>query len=179
MEDNLLVTSTMRVKVADFGTACLADISRNVHGNSAGTGSKALQESKISSRSNNSMTAKLGTPAYMAPEMIAGRPYDMSVDVYSFGEFCCRSILRLRHCDVGSTHTARSLGTPPRRCQFYSCTSGCVRTQRKTARAQRLPTLLSQPSLCDVGNRAVGASKFPGHSGQRLLAECGPATHVR
>ncbi|VDQ13996.1 unnamed protein product [Trichobilharzia regenti] len=30
----------------------------------------------------------------MAPEMLAGRPYDNSVDVYSFGVIMCQLLLR-------------------------------------------------------------------------------------
>ncbi|CAH8501352.1 LIM domain kinase 2, variant 2 [Schistosoma haematobium] len=36
----------------------------------------------------------VGSPYWMAPEMIVGQPYDNSVDVYSFGTIMCQLILR-------------------------------------------------------------------------------------
>ncbi|CAH8474102.1 unnamed protein product [Schistosoma turkestanicum] len=36
----------------------------------------------------------VGSPYWMAPEMLAGQPYDNAVDVYSFGTIMCQLILR-------------------------------------------------------------------------------------
>ncbi|KAH8859203.1 LIM domain kinase 1 [Schistosoma japonicum] len=36
----------------------------------------------------------VGSPYWMAPEMLSGRPYDNSVDVYSFGVIMCQLFLR-------------------------------------------------------------------------------------
>ena len=65
--DNILMlslnpNSTVVAKVSDFGTT------RDV--------------SNLTTRSN--LTRCIGTPLFMAPEMIKGEKYDRSVDVYSF-----------------------------------------------------------------------------------------------
>jgi len=57
--ENLLVDENDVVKVADFGLAKVK-------------GTKEL-------------TGSAGTPAYMAPEILQSKPYDLSADVYSFG----------------------------------------------------------------------------------------------
>jgi len=53
---NFLVDRSWKVKLCDFGLA-----------------------------SNNRAQAGAGTPAYMAPELFDGRPYNEKVDVYAFG----------------------------------------------------------------------------------------------
>ncbi len=69
---NLLVNDSWRVKIADFGLAKLADVS------------KMRQQSLA------------GTYQWMAPEMMEGRPYNEKVDVYSFGivlwELCSKRL---------------------------------------------------------------------------------------
>jgi len=61
---NLLVTEDFTVKVADFGL------------------------SKVKSMSKSIMTGSIhvmGTLAYMAPELLHGKPFNEKVDVYAFG----------------------------------------------------------------------------------------------
>ena len=85
--DNLLVSSTMRVKVADFGTACLVGLT------SASAPDRRPRRSVAdrygSRQSGRGQTTRVGTLLYMAPEMLALSAYDLKVDVYSFGS--CRS----------------------------------------------------------------------------------------
>ena len=59
--ENILLDSNNRVKIADFGFARL------------------IPENDIK------ITGKLGTLAYMSPEMIDSKDYDNKTDVYSFG----------------------------------------------------------------------------------------------
>ena len=54
--DNALVTETLTIKVADFGEA------------------RAFNE-------NNTMT-QVGTPIYIAPEIVRGEHYDVKADVF-------------------------------------------------------------------------------------------------
>eukprot|EP00048_Salpingoeca_helianthica_P006700 m.101602 g.101602 ORF g.101602 m.101602 type:complete len:151 (+) comp14093_c0_seq1:3-455(+) len=62
---NLLVSASLRVKVADFGTAEIASLAR---GKAHGTG-----------------RTRQGSPLWMAPELLAQQRYGPSADVYSFG----------------------------------------------------------------------------------------------
>ncbi|KAK4373196.1 hypothetical protein RND71_008580 [Anisodus tanguticus] len=67
---NLLVDKEGRVKIIDFGV------------------------SRVEASCPIDMTAQTGTVGYMAPEVLAGLPYDHKCDVYSFGiclweMYCC------------------------------------------------------------------------------------------
>lgn len=70
---NLLVSSDMHVvKVADFGT------SKFMHG-------AASKSPDISTRLDMTQTQGVGTPLWMAPEILAGEAYDLRCDIYSYG----------------------------------------------------------------------------------------------
>ena len=58
---NLLLTRGTEVKISDFGTALLADTELT------------------------QVVDAVGTPSYMAPEQIAGRPLNQQADIYSLG----------------------------------------------------------------------------------------------
>ena len=64
--DNIMVSSSGEVKVADFGLARLS------------TGDVRLTQEGFT----------LGTPLYMSPEQVEGRPLDTRSDIYSFGVTC-------------------------------------------------------------------------------------------
>ncbi len=66
--ENILLARNGEVKVADFGLARLVDSSQHVELTQTG------------------MT--LGTPLYMSPEQIEGKPLDPRSDLYSFGVTC-------------------------------------------------------------------------------------------
>ena len=72
---NLLVSSSLRVKVADFGTAAIA----------SHTMAPDSHDAHHVSRHRTQRTKGVGTPLWMAPEIIAGKAYGPSADVYSFG----------------------------------------------------------------------------------------------
>ena len=84
---NILVTMAgsvgiMRVKVADFGTATLAGIATNA--------SDAVNAEEMAipmtGRIKTSRTKAIGTPLWMAPEILSGcSGYGASADVYSYG----------------------------------------------------------------------------------------------
>ncbi|CAI5516702.1 unnamed protein product [Closterium sp. Naga37s-1] len=68
--ENMLLTASRRVKVADFGVA------------------------RIEAENPKDMTGATGTLGYMAPEVLDCRPYNHRADVYSFGIclweiYCC------------------------------------------------------------------------------------------
>jgi serine/threonine protein kinase len=64
---NLLVSSSLHIKIADFGTAAIASLS----------GVKISPE--------NAQQTHIGSPLWMAPEVLARQVYGPSADVYSFG----------------------------------------------------------------------------------------------
>ncbi len=66
--ENIMITRTGEVKVADFGLARVSGSVDQLHLTEVG------------------MT--LGTPMYMSPEQIEGRPLDPRSDIYSFGVTC-------------------------------------------------------------------------------------------
>lgn len=61
----------MESRLADFGIAVLLPIPQN-YAATGSTGGKKLQE-------------KLGTPCYMAPEILRGQGYDEKCDLFSIG----------------------------------------------------------------------------------------------
>ncbi len=67
--ENLLLTRKGEVKVADFGLSrCFAQDSQPLH----------LTQSGVT----------MGTPLYMSPEQVEGKPVDPRTDIYSFGVTC-------------------------------------------------------------------------------------------
>jgi len=66
--ENIMLTATGEVKVADFGLARLA------------------RERDTAELTQVGIT--MGTPLYMSPEQIEGRPLDPRSDIYSFGVTC-------------------------------------------------------------------------------------------
>ena len=59
--ENLLVDRNLNICIADMGISCI--------------------RSKRTSKA-------MGTPRYMAPELLEGKPYTEKVDVFSFGVLC-------------------------------------------------------------------------------------------
>jgi serine/threonine-protein kinase len=66
--ENIMLTDSDEVKVADFGLARLTDEGDALHLTQAGV--------------------TMGTPLYMSPEQVQGKPLDPRSDIYSFGVTC-------------------------------------------------------------------------------------------
>jgi serine/threonine-protein kinase len=66
--ENIMLAHSGEVKVADFGLARLPD----------GVGAVNLTQKEVT----------MGTPLYMSPEQVEGRPLDPRSDIYSFGVTC-------------------------------------------------------------------------------------------
>jgi LRR receptor-like serine/threonine-protein kinase FLS2 len=76
--DNILMTTDMHAKIADFGTAGLLTMAVSIS-------ATASEDVESDVRTTTQRTKGVGTPLWMAPEMIAGKKYDAKVDVYSYG----------------------------------------------------------------------------------------------
>ena len=79
--ENILVVSTNErsdgaiCKISDFGTARETDISSTL---------------SMTQSASMTMTSNIGTPLYMAPEILCGQShYSMKADVYSYGIVLC------------------------------------------------------------------------------------------
>ena len=70
--ENLLVDEHWRIKICDFGLA------------------------RIPRKSTRPMTHKIGTPFFMAPEVILGKEYDDKADIFSFGVVLLELITRCK-----------------------------------------------------------------------------------
>ncbi|XP_018650573.1 protein kinase [Schistosoma mansoni] len=113
--NNCLVRQDDSVVVSDFGLSKLVQsIPSCKHTTTTTNDSVSIIQDSSSDTSNNTdvhcnHTHRLrrhhaynhprrhtvvGSPYWMAPEMIADQPYDNSVDVYSFGTIMCQLILR-------------------------------------------------------------------------------------
>ena len=68
--ENIMITSAGEVKVADFGLA------------------RVIRENEAEATSLTQIGITMGTPLYMSPEQVEGRPLDHRSDLYSFGVLC-------------------------------------------------------------------------------------------
>eukprot|EP00043_Microstomoeca_roanoka_P008610 m.82757 g.82757 ORF g.82757 m.82757 type:complete len:1276 (-) comp14317_c0_seq1:1885-5712(-) len=85
---NLLVTESWQIKVTDFTTAKNVVQSALTRQQTSSNGEDFVQPPPMSEFNNQdlwSQTTNIGTIPWSAPEVIAGNPYGLPADVYSFG----------------------------------------------------------------------------------------------
>jgi eukaryotic-like serine/threonine-protein kinase len=68
--ENIMITSSGEVKVADFGLA------------------RVVRDADTDATNLTQIGITMGTPLYMSPEQVEGRPLDHRSDLYSFGVLC-------------------------------------------------------------------------------------------
>jgi eukaryotic-like serine/threonine-protein kinase len=117
--ENIMITTAGEVKVADFGLA------------------RVIRGSDLEETSLTQIGITMGTPLYMSPEQVEGRPLDHRSDLYSFGVLCYHMLT----------------GNPP----FVGDTALAVavqhvKTQPKALEEQR-PDL--PPALCRIVHRML------------------------
>ena len=115
--ENILLTRDAQVKVADFGLARLA----------LGDRDTALTQTGIT----------MGTPLYMSPEQVEGKPLDVRSDMYSLGVTCYHLLA----------------GRPP----FEADTAVAVAVQHLHHQPKRLESLCPDAprELCDIVHRLL------------------------
>ncbi|KAJ8600394.1 hypothetical protein CTAYLR_001415 [Chrysophaeum taylorii] len=100
--ENVLLKSTGHLVICDFGTSKLLRPQRDAAG---GGGSFARSDIPLSRRKGLQTYTKsiIGTPAYMAPEMLLEQPYNFSVDWWALG-VTLFTMLRAKLPFDGGTH---------------------------------------------------------------------------
>jgi serine/threonine-protein kinase len=112
--ENIMITAAGEVKVADFGLA------------------RVLNENGAAATALTQVGITMGTPLYMSPEQVEGRPLDHRSDLYSFGVLCYHLLT----------------GKPP----FTGDTALAVAVQHVKSQPTALETLRPDlpPALCRV-----------------------------
>jgi eukaryotic-like serine/threonine-protein kinase len=131
--ENILITRSGEVKVADFGLARLPNQGDPVELTQVGI--------------------TLGTPLYMSPEQVEGKPLDPRSDLYSFGVTCYHMIV----------------GSPP----FSGETPLSVAVQHLKKEPERLDTLRTDlpRELCEAVHRMLAKDPKQRYQSARQLLQ--------
>jgi eukaryotic-like serine/threonine-protein kinase len=117
--ENIMITAAGEVKVADFGLA------------------RVVRENEAAATNLTQIGITMGTPLYMSPEQVEGRPLDHRSDLYSFGVLCYHMLA----------------GKPP----FVGDTALAVAVQHVKKQPKALEELRTDlpPALCRVVHRML------------------------
>ncbi|KAJ8633081.1 hypothetical protein MRB53_026417 [Persea americana] len=128
--ENMLLDAHRTIKIADFGVA------------------------RVEAQNPRDMTGETGTLGYMAPEVLAGKPYNRRCDVYSFGIclweiYCCdMPYPDLSFVEVSSGVVQQSLRPEIPRC----CPNSLANIMRKCwdANAEKRPDMSEVVKMLEV-----------------------------
>ena len=131
--ENIMITAAGEVKVADFGLA------------------RVLGENGAAATALTQVGITMGTPLYMSPEQVEGRPLDHRSDLYSFGVLCYHLLT----------------GKPP----FTGDTALAVAVQHVKSQPHALETLRPDlpPALCRVVHQMLAKEPDQRWSSCRVL----------
>ncbi|KAJ9182154.1 hypothetical protein P3X46_006179 [Hevea brasiliensis] len=139
--ENMLLDSHRTLKIADFGVA------------------------RVEAQNPRDMTGETGTLGYMAPEVLDGKPYNRSCDVYSFGIclweiYCCdMPYPNLSFADVSSAVVRQNLRPEIPRC----CPSSLATIMRKCwdANAEKRPEMAEVVRMLEAIDTSKGGGMIP------------------
>lgn len=139
--ENMLLDTSRHVKIADFGVA------------------------RVEASNPKDMTGDTGTPGYMAPEILDGKPYSKKCDVYSFGIclweiYCCdMPYLTLSFADMTSAVVHQNLRPEIPKC----CPHGLADIMRKCwdANPEKRPSMAEVVKMLEALDTSKGGGMIP------------------
>lgn len=139
--ENMLLDTSRHVKIADFGVA------------------------RVEASNPKDMTGDTGTPGYMAPEILDGKPYSKKCDVYSFGiclweVYCCdMPYLTLSFADMTSAVVHQNLRPEIPKC----CPHGLADIMRKCwdANPEKRPSMAEVVKMLEALDTSKGGGMIP------------------
>lgn len=139
--ENMLLDGSRNLKIADFGVA------------------------RVEAMNPSDMTGETGTLGYMAPEVLDGKPYNRTCDVYSFGIclweiYCCdMPYPDLSFADVSSAVVRQNLRPEMPRC----CPSAMANIMRKCwdANPNKRPEMDEVVKMLEALDTSKGGGMIP------------------
>ncbi|KAI5071459.1 hypothetical protein GOP47_0013710 [Adiantum capillus-veneris] len=144
--ENMLLDKRMNLKIADFGVA------------------------RVEAQNPKDMTGETGTLGYMAPEVLAGKPYNRKCDVYSFGiclweTYCCD----MPYPDLSFAEMTSAVVKQNLRPEIPKCCPSALATVMKKcwdANPDKRPTMEEVVHMLEAIDTSKGGGMIPpGQSG--------------